>query len=111
MTTARSRGLLQDNPERAIPEFEEATRLAASSPSLFEQARTHLYFGEALRRARRRSEARRHLEQAQLAFELLGAQSWAQRAAAEPSATGMTAARRREPIHVRLTPQELRVAL
>jgi DNA-binding CsgD family transcriptional regulator len=110
-TAARCRGLLRDAPQRAIPELEEAVTMAQTSPGAFEQARARMCLGEALRRARRRSEARSHLEQAQSAFELLGAQTWAERAAAELGATGVTAAPRRKPIHIRLTPQELRVAL
>jgi DNA-binding CsgD family transcriptional regulator len=108
---ARCRGLLRDNPDRAIAELEDAVTMAEATASAFEQARTRLCLGEALRRARHRSDARPHLEQAHTAFELLGAQRWARRAAAELAATGITAAPRRPPVHTRLTPQELRVAL
>jgi DNA-binding CsgD family transcriptional regulator len=107
---ARCRGLLQDTPQRAIAELEQAVTMAETSPNAFEQARVRLYLGEALRRARRRSEARRQLERAQPVFEMLGARPWAGRAAAELEATGFTAAPRRTPVHTRLTPQELRVA-
>jgi DNA-binding NarL/FixJ family response regulator len=67
--------------------------------------------GQALRRARHRGEARRQLYQAHLTFDLLGAQPWAKRAAAELAIAGVSAARQHQPIHVRLTPQELQVAL
>jgi DNA-binding NarL/FixJ family response regulator len=108
---ARCRGLLQDTQSQAIAELELAVAMAESSPSGFEQARARLCLGEALRRARRRNDARLQLEQAHTAFELLGAQPWAARAAAELAATGITASPRSKPVHVRLTPQELRVAL
>ena len=64
-----------------------------------------------MRRARRRSDARPQLERAHAAFESLGARPWAERAVAELRATGLTALPRRTPVHVRLTPQELRVAM
>jgi len=64
-----------------------------------------------VRRARRRSDARPQLEQAYVAFGLLGTQPWAERAAAELAATRITVAPRCTPTHASLTPQELRVAL
>jgi DNA-binding NarL/FixJ family response regulator len=75
------------------------------------QARARLCLGEALRHSRRRGEAVRQLERAYLTFEQLGAQPWTRRAAAELAVAGVSTVGRREPIHVRLTPQELRVAL
>jgi DNA-binding NarL/FixJ family response regulator len=111
VTAARSRGLILDSPDQAIAAFEHAITVAEASPSPFEEARTRLCLGEALRHARRRSDARPQLEQAHMTFVLLGAKPWAERAAAELAATGITAAPRRMPIHARLTPQELRVAL
>jgi DNA-binding NarL/FixJ family response regulator len=111
VTGARCRGLLQATTQRSIAELEQAVAMAGTSASGFEQARARLCLGEALRRARRRGEARPQLEQAHRAFELLDARPWAERAATELSATGITAAPRRKPVHVQLTPQELRVAL
>ena len=108
---ARCRGMLLKPSPRAISQLEEATALAETSASLFEQARTRLCLGEALRRSRRRGEATRQLERAYLTFEQLGAQPWTERAATELSAAGVSTIPRREPIHIRLTPQELRVAL
>jgi DNA-binding NarL/FixJ family response regulator len=110
-TAARCRGLLQDSPQQAIAHLEEAVAVAETSASIFEQARARMCLGEALRRARQRGEARRQLGLARSAFELLGAQPWADRTAAELATVGVRAAPRRTPIHVRLTPQELRVAL
>ena len=109
-TAARCRGLLQETPQQAIAGLEQAVTMAEASPNEFEQARARLCLGEALRRARRRSDARHQLEQAQSMFEILGARPWAERATSELAATGFTAAPRRTPVHARLTPQELRVA-
>jgi len=110
-TAARCRGLLQGTPQRATELLEEAVSIAEASASMFEQARGRMCFGVALRRARKRGEARRALERARAEFEMLGAQPWAMRAATELAALGVSAPRTRKPIHVRLTPQELRVAL
>ncbi|MBB5083532.1 helix-turn-helix transcriptional regulator [Nonomuraea endophytica] len=78
----------------------------------FERARTELLYGEWLRRARRRSEARAPLRSALEIFERLRATPWAERARAELRATGdnvpaaeATAANPRD----RLTAQELQV--
>jgi DNA-binding CsgD family transcriptional regulator len=111
ITAARCRGLLQDTPRRGVAQLEEAVTKAETSASAFEQARARLCLGETLRRARRRSDARPQLERAHAAFESLGARPWAERAVAELHATGLTALPRRTPVHVRLTPQELRVAM
>jgi DNA-binding CsgD family transcriptional regulator len=110
-TAARCRGLLMQTFQAAIPQLEEAVALADSSAGVFEQARARLCLGEALRRIRRPGAASHQLDQAYLAFEQLGAQPWADRAAAELATVGVSASPRQQPIHVRLTPQELRVAL
>ncbi len=76
----------------------------------FERARTHLVYGEWLRRRRRRIDARTHLREAAERFRSIGAAPWAQRAEGELRATGETA-RRREPSTLdQLTPQELQIA-
>jgi DNA-binding NarL/FixJ family response regulator len=77
----------------------------------FERARTELLFGERLRRARRRVEARRQLRSALRTFERLGAAPWANRAMTELTATGETARPRDDSQRLTLTPQELQVAL
>ena len=51
-------------------------------------ARTELLYGEWLRRARRRADARGHLRSALEAFERLGATPWAERARAGLRASG-----------------------
>jgi DNA-binding CsgD family transcriptional regulator len=111
VTAARCRGMFHSTPQQAMELLEEAVSIAETSANLFEQARARMSFGEALRRGRRRGEAQRQLQQARSDFELLGAQSWVKRADTELVALGVSATRARKPIHVRLTPQELRVAL
>jgi DNA-binding CsgD family transcriptional regulator len=104
---ARSRGLLEDDFQ---PAFEEAMALHARTDMPFERARTELCFGERLRRARRRAEARDQLHAALQTFERLGAEPWADRARNELRATGETVHRDRSASD-ELTLQELQVAL
>ncbi|UVS80408.1 helix-turn-helix transcriptional regulator [Actinokineospora sp. UTMC 2448] len=72
----------------------------------FERARTALLYGEWLRRARRRSEARTQLRAAFEAFRRLGAVPWARRARAELDATGEAVPVAAEGPLAALTPQE-----
>ena len=80
----------------------------ASRP--FERARTELAYGEFLRRARRRVDAREHLRAALDGFETLGAMPWAERARIELRASGQTARRRDPSTRDELTPQEIQIA-
>jgi DNA-binding CsgD family transcriptional regulator len=77
---------------------------------VFGKARTRLCFGERLRRARRRLEAREELRAALDAFERLGAAPWSERARAELRASGETSRRRDPGTVATLTPQELQIA-
>ena len=80
----------------------------------FEQARTHMLLGEHLRRSRRRSEARAHLQSAIHTFDGLGAAPWSARAGQELRAAGGQpggAARETAGNTTALTPQERAVAL
>jgi len=70
-----------------------------------------LLYGERLRRARRRVDARRQLRAAIETFDQLGAARWSERARTELEATGETIARRDETAPEKLTPQELQIAL
>ncbi|MGN9776495.1 helix-turn-helix transcriptional regulator [Micromonospora sp. H33] len=91
--------------------FAESVRLHESADNPYEQARTRLAYGEWLRRARRRADARTQLRGALETFDRLGAELWARRARAELRATGdVPAAPRRagDPLSV-LTPQEREV--
>ncbi|MCO5998266.1 helix-turn-helix transcriptional regulator [Actinoallomurus rhizosphaericola] len=104
----RCRALLHDD-EAA---YAEALRLHDKGGRPFERARTELLYGEWLRRARRRSDAREPLRSALEVFERLRAEPWAERARIELRATGGSAATARPAaadLLERLTPQELQV--
>ena len=105
----RCRALLGGDGFDAI--FEQSIANHAEWDNPFERARTELCFGERLRRARRRREAREHLRSAAATFEQLAAEPWAARAATELRATGETVRRRDRTADEELTPQELQIAL
>jgi hypothetical protein len=88
---ARCQALLGKRPPEEA--FAEAIEHATAVPP-FQRARTELLYGEWLRRARRRTDARGHLRTALETFRALGAVPWAERAEAELRATGETARRR-----------------
>jgi len=90
--------------------FQQALAAHAASPRPRDRARTHLAFGEYLRRARRRVDAREHLRTALALFEDLGATPWSERAVQELRASGETARRRDVTTAMDLTPQERQVA-
>ncbi len=108
---ARGRALLA--PDAAMrAAFETALALCDGLPMPFERARTSLVYGERLRRAKHRAEAREPLTAALDAFERLGARPWAERARSELRATGGPAGGRRAPAAAeQLTPHELQIAL
>jgi DNA-binding CsgD family transcriptional regulator len=91
-------------------EFHQALALHARADWPMEQARTHLLFGEYLRRERRRADARPHLRAALETFERLGTPVWADRARNELRATGETTGSPASSALALLTPQELRIA-
>jgi DNA-binding CsgD family transcriptional regulator len=90
--------------------FEAALAHHARSPRRIDAARTALAYGEHLRRARRRVDARAHLRAALTVFDDVGARPWADRARQELRASGETARRRDGTGAAALTPQELQVA-
>ena len=73
-------------------------------------ARTHMLYGQWLRRAKRRRDARHELRTANDMFAAMGADRFAEQAAAELRATGERARARTPETAVDLTPQETRVA-
>jgi DNA-binding NarL/FixJ family response regulator len=106
----RCRGLLAD--EASYDDcFARALRLHQASGMPWPTARTALAYGERLRRAGRRIDARLQLRLAAETFQRMGARPWAERAAAELRATGETARRRDRPTTDKLTPQELQIAM
>ncbi|MEV4671406.1 MULTISPECIES: ATP-binding protein [Actinomadura] len=91
--------------------YERALRAHLRGGRSFERARTELLYGEWLRRARRRADARRRLRSAAEIFDRLGARPWADRARAELRAAGegqAAAGHACGPLD-RLTPQELQI--
>ncbi|WP_329411406.1 AAA family ATPase [Nocardia vinacea] len=82
----RCRALLA--PEADAAELYETALRLHPDDRQFERARTALLYGEWLRRARRKSDARAHLRDAHETFRRLGAMPWAERARAERDATG-----------------------
>ena len=106
----RVRGLLAD-ADGFDACFSRALDLHESVESPFPRARTKLAYGERLRRAGRRVEAREQLREALEVFERLGARPWAESTRTELRASGETL-RRREPGSMeQLTPQEVQIAL
>ena len=73
-------------------------------------ARTHLLYGQWLRRAKRRRNARHELRTAQDMFAAMGIAAFAERAGRELQATGETARKRTVETAVELTAQETQVA-
>jgi DNA-binding CsgD family transcriptional regulator len=106
---ARCHALLADDSE-LHERFDAALELHEHEPSALERARTQLCYGERLRRARRRREARELLRSALDTFEGLETRPWADRARAELLATGEHVSRREPGAAERLTPQELQIA-
>jgi class 3 adenylate cyclase len=107
---ARARALVADD-DRYVDEYETTLRHHEATTDVFERARTELYYGERLRRTRRRVDARQHLRAALTVFDQLGAAPWAERALTELQASGETARVRDDSHRRQLTPQELQVAL
>jgi DNA-binding CsgD family transcriptional regulator len=90
--------------------YRTALEWHAGTPDRYECARSELALGSWLRRTRRRGEARGTLRSALDAFEQLGARPWAERAAHELAATGVTVRRREASPIEQLTPQERQIA-
>jgi ATP/maltotriose-dependent transcriptional regulator MalT len=106
----RVRGMLATERE-AEGCFERALELhRRHGASPFEEARTLLCYGERLRRARRRSDARPPLRLAAELFDELPAPVWGDRARVELAATGETRSRPADAGRTGLTSQELQVA-
>lgn len=107
----RCRGFLAA-PDQLDERFGAALALHnAGAGSQFQRARTQLLYGERLRRARRRVDAREQLRSAIQTFDELGAKPWSDRARRELEASGESIPRRDPTAPEKLTPQELQMAL
>jgi len=100
----RMRALVTDD----LDDFATALDHHRAWRNRFEEARTRLLFGELLRRAKRRAEAREQLAAARAAFGDAGAELWARRAQDELRAAG--ARLPRVASGAPLTAQEQRIA-
>ncbi|MFF1321867.1 helix-turn-helix transcriptional regulator [Streptomyces chartreusis] len=110
--SARCRALLAPG-EEAVDHYRTALDLHSRGTRDFERARTELLFGSALRRLRRRTEARDRLHSALEAFDSFGAPHCATQARTELRALGTPAAPARtvpDSPTVTLTAQQLLVA-
>lgn len=107
--SARSEALLADG-EAADRLYRMAIEEFGRGGVVVEVARTHLLYGEWLRRTQRRAQAREHLRTAHDMFDAMPAQAFAERARRELTATGeQVTARETTPANA-LTPQESQVA-
>ncbi len=106
---ARSRALLA-NDEDADALYREALDHLRRTLVVTELARTHLLYGEWLRRQKHRTQARQQLRAAHAMFDTMGATVFAERERVELRATGEHARKRRVQTGYGLTPPEEHVA-
>jgi DNA-binding CsgD family transcriptional regulator len=106
---ARSRALLSDGAAAEQLYLEAIDRFSRTRlrPEL---ARTHLLYGEWLRREGRRIDARKRLRTAHDMFDAIGMEAFAERARRELAATGETARKRTAETRHELTAQEALIA-
>jgi DNA-binding CsgD family transcriptional regulator len=105
----RSRALLSDG-EAADALYREAIERLSRTSIRVQLARTHLLYGEWLRRERRRREARQQLRTALEMFTSMGTEGFADRTKRELTATGEHARKRSVETREDLTPQEAQIA-
>jgi DNA-binding CsgD family transcriptional regulator len=105
----RARGFVADDEAEAHANFARSIEGAAADGNPFAEGRARLAWGEQLRRARRRADAREHLGRAVELFEKVGAASFADRAANEARAAGGQTGGD-VVAHRLLTPHELQIA-
>ena len=106
---AQSRALLSEGEaaERSYQEAIDRLRRTRLRPHL---ARARLLYGEWLRRANRRVDARAELRAAHELFESIGMEAFAERARSELLATGERVRKRTAETRDELTPQERQIA-
>ena len=105
----RYRGLLSEE-QRFDEIFAGAVANHQASEMPFELARTRLCYGQRLRRAGRRVDARAQIRSALATFETLRAVQWIARAERELAGTGEHLRRAPDADRDELTPQELQIA-
>jgi DNA-binding NarL/FixJ family response regulator len=106
---ARCRALLSEGDAAEASYLEAIERLGRTRlrPEL---ARAQLLYGEWLRRAKRRADARAQLRVAHESFASIGMEAFAERAGNELMATGEKVRKRTADTRDTLTPQELQIA-
>jgi DNA-binding CsgD family transcriptional regulator len=107
--TARCQALISEGDSAETLYLEAIDRLGRTAVEV-ELARAHLLYGEWLRRAGRRVEARQQLRVAYECFAAVGAEGFAERAQRELLATGETARKRSVENLGALTPQEMEIS-
>ena len=106
---ARSRALMAAG-DAAEHHYRQAIHLLESTGVQIDLARAHLLYGEWLRRAKRRLDARRELRLAQGLFTVLQVEPFAERTRRELLATGEIARKRTPDTRATLTGQEAQIA-
>ena len=106
---ARSLALVSED-DAAEAMYEEAIARLGRTPLRPELARAHLLYGEWLRRAGRRVDARQNLRTAYEMFTSFGSDGFGERARRELLATGETVRKRTDETRGQLTPQEQQIA-
>jgi len=106
---ARSQALLSRGAD-AEEAFRDAIEHLSRTRIRAELARTHLLYGEWLRRANRRVDARGQLNVAHEMFDTMGMKSFAERTRRELIATGGTVHKRNVETRMNLTAQEVQIA-
>ncbi|WP_156686743.1 helix-turn-helix transcriptional regulator [Mycobacterium sp. Marseille-P9652] len=106
---ASARALLADD-QTADSLFTEAIERLERTKIVVHLARTHLRYGECLRRANRRLDARRHLTEAHSMFTRMGAKAFAERVRRELVALGEKVRKQSVGSGDRLTAQEAQIA-
>lgn len=106
---SRMKALLSDGDEADNLYLESISHLRQTSVH-FELTRSHLCYGEWLRRNRRRRDALEHLRSACVSFEDMGMEAFAERARREMRGAGENARKRNDETRVQLTSQEAQIA-
>jgi DNA-binding CsgD family transcriptional regulator len=107
---ARVRALISEG-DVADSLYRESIMRLSRAPVRAELGRSHLLYGEWLRRERRRVDARAQLRTAHEMLTAMGIDAFAERARRELMATGETVRKRTEETRDDLTAQELQIAL
>jgi DNA-binding CsgD family transcriptional regulator len=108
-TTAMVRAQTSEGPA-AEALYEEAVERLGRTRVHLTYARSHLLYGEWLRRENRRVDAREHLSVAYKALSQFGVEGFAERAWHELRATGATVTKRAPDMRTSLTAQETQIA-